>query len=104
MRNAAQWSKLVAANPFPREAREDPSHLLVFVAKRAMSVARVKALQAAIRGPERAEGAAGAVYVHYPAGVGGSKLTQSLIDRALESRATARNWNTTVKLDALLRA
>jgi uncharacterized protein (DUF1697 family) len=102
VRSAAQWTKLVAANPFTREARDDPSHLLALVTKRPPTAARVAALQAAIRGPEQARGAGGGVFIHYGAGMARSKLTSNVIDRALGSRGTGRNWNTVMKLAALL--
>jgi uncharacterized protein (DUF1697 family) len=39
-------------------------------------------------------------YLVYPDGVGRSKLTNALIERHLETRGTARNWNTVKKLAA----
>jgi uncharacterized protein (DUF1697 family) len=41
------------------------------------------------------------LYVVYPDGIGPSKLTGGVIDRALATRGTARNWNTVLKLAAL---
>jgi uncharacterized protein (DUF1697 family) len=38
------------------------------------------------------------LYIHYPAGIGRSKLTATLIERKLATRGTARNWNTVLKL------
>src|SRR3569832_1383851 len=46
VRTAAEWSAMVAANPFPDEAKSDPSHLLVMVMKREPLAEGVKALQA----------------------------------------------------------
>jgi len=102
VRTSRDWSKLVAANPFPREAREDPGHLLVVCLKKAPSASDVKSLQAAIRGREivRAEGRQ--AYIVYPDGVGRSKLTAALIEKKLGARGTARNWNTVLKLAAVV--
>jgi len=45
-----------------------------------------------------------AMWIHYPEGAGTSKLTPSLIDRAIGSPGTARNWNTVLKLEEMLAA
>jgi uncharacterized protein (DUF1697 family) len=102
VRTSKQWGKLVAANPFPGEAKKDPGHFLVVCLKKAPSAAAVKSLQAAIRGREivRAEGRQ--AYAIYPDGVGRSKLTAALIEKKLGSRGTARNWNTVLKLAAMV--
>ena len=44
------------------------------------------------------------LYVIYPDGQGQSKLTNTIIERALATRGTARNWNTVLKLAALATA
>jgi uncharacterized protein (DUF1697 family) len=61
------------------------------------------ALQAAVTGPEVIRAAGRELYVTYPDGMGRSRLTGGLIERKLKSRATARNWNTVLKLEALAR-
>src|SRR6266851_3032910 len=101
VRTAAEWQKIVARNPFPDEAVRDPSHLVVLFLKEEPKANDVKALQAAIRGPEivRAEGKQ--AYFVYPAGIGTSKLTNSLIEKTLGLRGTGRHWNTVLKLAAL---
>lgn len=42
------------------------------------------------------------LYFHCPNGVARSKITNNLIEKKLESRATTRNWRTTNKLLAML--
>ena len=46
----------------------------------------------------------GRTYIVYPAGIGRSRLTNSLIDSKLGIRGTGRNWNTVLKLAELARA
>lgn len=104
VRTSAEWRAVVAANPFPREARRDPSHLVLVCLKAAVTPSRVAMLRAAIRGPERVEASGRHAYIVYPAGIGTSKLTAGVIDATLETRGTARNWNTVVKLAGLLDA
>jgi uncharacterized protein (DUF1697 family) len=38
------------------------------------------------------------LFAHYPDGVGRSKVTNAMLERALGVPATARNWNTVGKL------
>lgn len=101
IRSALEWAKIVARNPFPKEAKDDPSHLLVMFLKSAPPATSVNSLQAAIKGPESIRCDGRHLYVVYPAGIGRSKLSGTLIEQTLDSRGTARNWNTVLKLLAL---
>jgi uncharacterized protein (DUF1697 family) len=103
VRTAAEWQSIIARNPFPTEAKRDPSHLLVMVFKDAPAAKNVKALEAAIIGPEYAKFDGRHGYLVYPAGIGTSKLTTAIIDRILGVRGTARNWNTVLKLGAMVK-
>ena len=100
VRSAAEWSAIVDANPFPREAGSDPSHLLVMVMKREPLEDGVKALQAH-PGPERIEARGRQLYIVYPQGIGRSKLNGAPGWNKLGCRGTGRNWNTVLKLAAL---
>ena len=101
VRTSSEWEQIVAGNPFHGEAKDDPSHLVVMFLKKAPTKENAAALQAAIKGPEvvRVEGRQ--AYIVYPAGIGRSKLTTTLIETKLGSRGTGRNWNTVLKLLAL---
>ena len=102
VRSAREWRGLVGANPFPEAADSDPGRLLVLAAKEAPTAARVRALQGAIVGRERVRAVGQQVYAVYPDGVGRSKLTTAVIERHLGTRVTGRNWNTVLKLLALV--
>jgi uncharacterized protein (DUF1697 family) len=104
VRTATEWSVVVAANPFPAEAARDPGRLLVYFLEEAPAPAAADALAAAIRGRERVHVAGRHAWVVYPDGAGRSKLTSSVVERQLSTRGTARNWNTVLKLAALLAA
>jgi uncharacterized protein (DUF1697 family) len=69
--------------------------------KTAPPAKQVDALQASIKGPEIIRYDGKHLYVVYPAGIGRSKLTGTLIEQKLGSRGTARNWNTILKIAAL---
>src|SRR5262249_10978238 len=101
VRNADEWETVVAGNPFPDEAKRDPGQLVVMFLKTAPQAKDVQALQAAIEGPETIRSRGKHLYVVYPAGIGRSKLTNTLIEKKLGVRGTGRNWNTVLKLAAL---
>jgi uncharacterized protein (DUF1697 family) len=102
VRDAAEWEALVAANPFPKEAESDPGHLVVLVLKKAPKADDVQTLRTAIKGSEVIEVVGKQMYAVYPDGIGNSKLTMALIEKKLGTRGTGRNWNTVLKLAALL--
>jgi len=102
IRTAAEWDEVVAANPFPREAARDPGRLIVVFLKSAPDAKAVKALREAIPGREVIEAKGRQAYIVYPDGMGRSRLTGALIERKLATRGTARNWNTVLKLAALV--
>lgn len=101
VRGAAEWGSLVSANPFAEEARRDPGRLVVLLLKRPPVPASIEALRAAITGREQIRVHGDHAYAVYPDGQGRSRLTNALIEKALATRATARNWNTVLKLAAL---
>ena len=95
VRTPAEWGAIIEKNPFRKEAKEDPGRLVVLFLKDARDGAT---LQKAIKGREVARGEGKQIYVYYPDGQGRSKLTNALIERTLDTRATARNWNPVLKL------
>jgi uncharacterized protein (DUF1697 family) len=101
VRSGAEWAKIIAANPYADEARDDPSHMLVMPLKTGPAKDGETALRAAIKGRETVRVVGQAAYLVYPDGIGESKLTATVIERHLGARGTARNWNTVLKLAAL---
>ena len=104
VRTAREWKALVAANPFPEMAARDPSHLVVMFLKDDADPRKVKALQAGITGREVVLAKHRQAYVTYPDGIGTSRLTNAMLERALGTRSTGRNWNTVLKLATLAEA
>jgi len=104
VRTSDEWQAIVNANPFPKEAKSDPSHLVVMCLKGAADPDSVKRLQAEIKGRELVRAAGTQLYITYPDSIGTSKLTGAVIERKLGIRGTARNWNTVLKLSALASA
>jgi uncharacterized protein (DUF1697 family) len=101
VRTAAEWRALIKANPFADQAKRDPGHLLAMVLRDAPGAARASALQGAVTGREIVATVGRQTYIVYPDGIGRSKLTTAVIERALGTRGTGRNWNTVLKLGAL---
>ena len=102
VRTGREWSGLVADNPFPDEARENPGRLILMCLKTAPLATSVSALRAAVPGPEVIRASGRHLYIVYPDGMGRSRLTGAVIERTLGTRGTARNWNTVLKLAALV--
>ena len=103
VRTTGEWDAVVEANPFSEEAVRDPGHLVVVVCGAVIPAASVGRLQAAIAGREQVRAIGSHAYVTYPDGIGRSKLTSAMIEKALGTRGTARNWNTVLKLQQLAR-
>lgn len=91
VRTAEQWDAIIAGNPFPKEARSDPSHLVVMVCKTAPGkTLKVTGTTREVVKPKGKE-----IYISYPDGIGRSRL------KIAGAVGTGRNWNTVLKLGAL---
>jgi uncharacterized protein (DUF1697 family) len=101
LRTSKEWAALVARNPFPDEARSDPSHLLLFALTSTATAEAIAELTPHCAPGERLAGAGGELYVYYGGGIADSKLDNARIDRRLGGCCTGRNWNTVRKLAAL---
>jgi uncharacterized protein (DUF1697 family) len=101
VRTAAEWTQVVAVNPFRREAARDPGHLVVMFLKAAPSAEQLKALRSVIKAREVVEMQDRQAFIVFPDGIGRSRLTTTLIEKKLGTRGTGRNWNTVLKLGAL---
>ena len=101
LRTAGDWAGVIARNPFRKEAEIAPAKTAVmFLSGRPGSAAQ-EGLENAHSGPEKIHFAGQELYLYYPDGMGRSKLTNVFIKRHLGLTGTARNWNTTVKLNAI---
>lgn len=101
VRTAAQLDAVVAANPFDDAARTDPSHLVVVFYPAPVGG---PALDASRYGREQVVWDGAHAYVHYPDGIGRSRLTGDVLDGAAGQPGTGRNWRTVLAVHELLRA
>jgi uncharacterized protein (DUF1697 family) len=97
MRTPKELSTVVAGHPFGRDTAH--SHV-VFLAEQPTKVA-VAGLADADHSPDRAVVAGRDVYVRYPAGVQGSRLSAARLEQLLGVAATHRNWRTVAALAEL---
>ena len=102
VRTDAEWHRIVSDNPVPDAARDDPAHLVLQVLHAAVEHERFAGLQQAIIAREVVRGAGRHAYLVYPDGIGNSKLTYPVIARHLGVPSTGRNWNTVLKLAAMV--
>ncbi len=101
VRTASQWAAYVAANPFPKAAEDEPNRLQLLVSKEAPEVDAAETLMDRARAGEAVQAAGGALWFHFPEGVGTSKQVPALIDKAAGSPSTSRNWRTVLKLQEM---
>lgn len=104
VRDLAEWARLVEDNPFPEHAVAAPARLSCTVLKSAPAPGGWERLHAEAPGREPMRLLGRRLYVFYADGVADSKLTAGFIERRLSTRGTARNWNTVLKLHAMLAA
>ena len=88
---------VVAAHPFGA----DTSRTYVTFLAAEPDREAVAALAALDTGSDEAEVAGRDVYVRYPAGVQGARLTGARLERVLGVPGTARNWRTVTRLAEL---
>ena len=92
---------VLSRNPFAGRVGIDPAKLLVTflgVDPGPEAAARIAAIPYGADRPEELFLDGRELYIHYPNGVGRSKLSPSVVERALGTAGTARNWNTVAKL------
>ena len=95
LRTPGELRRIARANPFAGR-EDDPRRLLVvFLSRRPGTVSKLDPDRSprdefSLRGRE--------IYLHLPNGFGRSKLTVAYFEQALGVEATARNWQTVLKL------
>jgi uncharacterized protein (DUF1697 family) len=101
-RDRDQWNAIVAAAPFPteREARAKMVHLCL--SKRPLSADAAARIAERAQAGEQVTQIGDALWIDYAEGVGRSKLTPALLDKAAGSPVTGRNWRSVVALRDLV--
>jgi uncharacterized protein (DUF1697 family) len=97
VRTPDQWAKLIAANPFPDQARDHPAQVVAMVMKDGLNPGALDAVQALCRDGEAVEEAGGVLYFWFPHGQADSEIFKKATPKML-GMGTGRNWNTVLKL------
>jgi uncharacterized protein (DUF1697 family) len=100
LRSHAELAAVVNANPFADAAKAHPHHLLVHFHRDPFPLSLLPLTH---DGPERLAAEGRELFVDYPEDVGHSKLPQAMNKAKFPKLATARNWNTVLKLVELTR-
>jgi len=96
-RTPEQWSKLIAANPFPKEAAAHPAKVVAMVMKDGIKPGALEACRDLAAGGEQVEALDDVLYFWFPNGQGESAIFKKATPRML-GMGTGRNWNTVLKL------
>ena len=104
VRNAEEIRAVIAANPFPEVAEERPNQMIVTFHRENFPTDALGRLAEIYEGPERLKAHGRELYADYPDGQGKSKLSETMPKAKFPKIATARNWNTVVKLAEMLEA
>ena len=98
LRSSAELKDVIRRNPFAKRSGIEPNRLLVsFLTGEPDAESKEKIVQIKV-GPEEMYLDGRELYIYYADGMGKSKLTPALLERALKVSGTARNWNTVTKL------
>jgi len=103
LRTAAEWTGYAAGSPFSDAERDRPRLLHLLLSRRPPAPGAAARIAERAGAGERVAAAGDAIWIDYAGGVARSKLTPAFIDKCIGSPATARNWNTVLRLDAMVR-
>jgi uncharacterized protein (DUF1697 family) len=99
MRTRAELAAEIEANPYPDAISEPKSLHFFFLAAPPADTTKLEALDLSAFAPDSFRLIGRVIYLYSPNGIGRSKLAQSITPgRLAGTTATARNWNTTLKL------
>ncbi len=102
LRTPEQWRTLMHAHPYSAAQMEAPDKILVLFLADAPAPEGMAAVAAGVKPPETVAFNGEEVYLYFGEGMGRSKLSTAWIEKQLGTAGTGRNWNTLVKLRALV--
>jgi uncharacterized protein (DUF1697 family) len=102
VRSPAELKAIIAANPFPEMVAERPNQLVVSFLKRPVPADDVEVLRAATAGRERMHAHGKEIYIDFVDGIGESMLDRDWKRTKKAPLGTGRNWNTVLKLAAMV--
>jgi len=100
---AKAWAALRDANPFAGDPKAISKMVHLAMPREALKPGAVETIAGKAADGERVRAAGGALWIDYGEnGVGQSKITPGLIDKAAGCPVTGRNWNTVLKLQDMI--
>jgi uncharacterized protein (DUF1697 family) len=105
VRPASEWEQYAAASPFADDADALAKMVHLYLSRDLVKSNAAQELKQKAQTGERIALAGGALWIDYGAmGVGKSKLSPLLIDKACGSPTTGRNWNSVLKIREMIEA
>lgn len=101
VRTAKQWEHYAKANPFADAADAHPNLVMLGLSKAKPKADAAAELRKRASADETILVSGDAIWIHFGSGAGKTKITPSLLDRAVGSPVTLRNWRTVLKLREL---
>lgn len=101
VRDRAALQAVVAAHPFAAD-EHDPAKLHVFFADVAFDPAALARIDPSRFGNDRCAAIGRELYLHTPDGLGKTKLTMDVLERAFGCSFTQRNWRSALEVSSLL--
>jgi uncharacterized protein (DUF1697 family) len=101
LRDAAEWEKILAANPFFGKPGVDPEALYVTFLDAPPPAVALRKLDDLPDSPDAFQRIGNEIHLHCPGGYGRTKLSNAAFERKLGVGATTRNWKTVNALAAM---
>ena len=101
LRTSDELAAVVAGNPFLKSGAPEAALHVAFL-RDEPTAEQVSSLDPERSPPDRFVVIGAEIYLHLPAGVANSKLTNAYFDSKLKTVSTARNWRTVNKLLAMM--
>jgi uncharacterized protein (DUF1697 family) len=105
VRTHDELERAIAANPFAAEAAADGARVHAVFLSGVPAIVKAAGLEQVVtKYPARRDRyhlAGDTLYLHLPDGAADSKFSAQTVDRVLGVTATARNWNSVLKLHAM---
>jgi uncharacterized protein (DUF1697 family) len=101
-RRASEWRTFAGGSPFPEADRDRPNLVLLGLCKSAPARGAKEHIERYAKAGERVHVSPRGVWIDFPNGSGGSKITPAVLDRAVGATVTTRNVRTVRALAAML--
>jgi uncharacterized protein (DUF1697 family) len=105
VRSREELLGVLDSNPLATQAAAEPARFVVYFLSGQADPARLAAIDPSVYAPDQCVLSDGGreLYAYCPGSLNESKLTRQFVEKRLDQEiATARNWNTVVKLLSLL--